>query len=115
MCARLVELSADVAPDSDGITPFKSPLSQGELADWAAVSRDAAVRALKLARELGWLETGRQTFMTNNIEAVRRRVRDARHGVSAEIAADAVQIDRHRERMAHGFEISGMGDLSATT
>lgn len=72
VCARLVQLMEEVPPDADGHIRLRSPLSQQELADWAGVSRDAVVRALKMARDLDWLETGRQTFVIRQPDELRR-------------------------------------------
>ncbi len=72
VCARLVQLMDEVAPHADGHIELRSPLSQQELADWAGVSRDAVVRALKMARDLGWLETGRQVFVIRQPDELRR-------------------------------------------
>ena len=72
VCARIVELMQDISPDADGTVHLKSPLSQQELADWAGVSRDAVVRALKMSRQLGWLATGRQTFVILQPDELRR-------------------------------------------
>ena len=71
VCARLVDLAQDLPPSADGTIAMRSPLSQQELADWAGVSRDAVVRVLKTARELGWLDTGRQTFVLRDLDAIR--------------------------------------------
>lgn len=72
VCARLVQLTEGLAAQPDGSIQLNSPLSQQELADWAGVSRDAVVRALKTARDLGWLETGRQAFVIKDLAELRR-------------------------------------------
>jgi len=77
VCARLVQLMDNVAPEADGTIRLRSPLSQQELADWAGVSRDAVVRALKMARDLDWLETGRQAFVIHQPDELRRHAESA--------------------------------------
>lgn len=72
VCARLVQLMDGLTPEADGTIRLRSPLSQQELADWAGVSRDAVVRALKVARDLEWLETGRQVFVIHQPDELRR-------------------------------------------
>lgn len=75
VCGRLVELMEGGAVAADGSVQFKSPLSQQELASWAGVSRDAVVRVLKTARDQGWLETGRQSFVVKSPLDLRRHAK----------------------------------------
>jgi CRP/FNR family cyclic AMP-dependent transcriptional regulator len=75
VCGRLVELMERGTAAADGSVQFKSPLSQQELASWAGVSRDAVVRALKTARDQGWLETGRQSFVVKSPRDLRRHAK----------------------------------------
>lgn len=72
VASRLLQLLADAEPDGAGQHVIKSPLSQQELAAWAGVSRDAVVRALKVARDEGWLVTGRQSFTVTDVDELRR-------------------------------------------
>lgn len=71
VCGRLVELMDDLSPDASGTIHLRSPISQQELAEWSGVSRDAVVRVLKMARDLGWLETGRQSFIIHRPDELR--------------------------------------------
>jgi CRP-like cAMP-binding protein len=50
-------------------------VSQQHLADYAGLSRDAVVRALRTLRASGWVETGRQTITITNLDALRQLVR----------------------------------------
>ena len=49
------------------------PISQEELASWCGSSREATVKALRILRELGYLQTGRGTLLVADAEALRRR------------------------------------------
>lgn len=69
---RLVELSERfgvVCADGIDIT---LALSQEELAAWTASSREAVAKAMRLLRELGWIETHRRRIVVREIEALRR-------------------------------------------
>ena len=47
-------------------------LSQEELAAWTASSREAVAKAMRLLRELGWIETHRRRVVVREIESLRR-------------------------------------------
>jgi CRP/FNR family transcriptional regulator, cyclic AMP receptor protein len=72
LCSRLVELSADVESNADGVVEIPSLLTQQELAEWIGSSRDAVVLALRQLRERGWVETGRRRIKVLDIDAVRQ-------------------------------------------
>jgi len=57
---RLLELSECFGePTEDGVEVTLA-LSQEELAAWTAASREAVAKAIRLLRELGWIETRRR-------------------------------------------------------
>jgi CRP-like cAMP-binding protein len=74
VCGRLVELAERSGADLDSPpVVVRSPISQQEIAEWAGVSRDAVVRSLKTLRDLGWIDTGRQSFRILDLDALRAR------------------------------------------
>lgn len=69
---RLVELCERFGePCEDGIEVTLA-LSQEELAAWTASSREAVAKAMRLLRELGWVETRRRRVVVREIGALRR-------------------------------------------
>jgi len=71
VCARLVELAvAHGEPGEGGGVVVRRSISQQDLADWAAVSRDGVVRALAELRSNGWVETGRRRIVVRELELV---------------------------------------------
>ena len=73
VCSRLAELAdRHGEPEGDAVQ-VDSPISQEDLAEWAGLSRDAVVKALKTMRGLGWIETGRRSITIHDLEAVRQR------------------------------------------
>jgi len=69
---RLVELSERFGePCEEGIEVTLA-LSQEELAAWTASSREAVAKAMRLLRELGWIETRRRRVVIREIAALRR-------------------------------------------
>ena len=71
--ARIVELAERYGvPAGDGIA-IALPISQEELAGWAAVSRAGMASALRTLRELGWIETERRRITVRDLEALRSR------------------------------------------
>jgi CRP-like cAMP-binding protein len=72
---RLVELCERFGEPVDGPgDPIEVPLalSQEELAAWTACSREAVAKAMRLLRELGWIETRRRRIVVRDLEALRR-------------------------------------------
>jgi CRP-like cAMP-binding protein len=68
---RLVELSERFGvPCDDGIEVTLG-LSQEELAAWTASSREAVAKAMRLLRELGWIETHRRRIVVRELESLR--------------------------------------------
>lgn len=72
LCSRLVELCERFGVQTERGWEIKSPLSQQELAGWICVSRDAVVRSLTKARDLGWIDTRRREYTIFDLEALRR-------------------------------------------
>jgi len=71
--ARLVELAERFGePAGDGVV-IGLPISQEELAGWAAVSRAGMANALRTLRELGWIETERRRITVRDLDALRAR------------------------------------------
>ncbi|MEA2441274.1 MAG: family transcriptional regulator, cyclic receptor protein [Thermoleophilaceae bacterium] len=74
VCARLLELAEDhgEATDGGGVR-IVLPITQEDLAAWSGASIEAAVKALRTLRELGWIETGRRSYVIRDADALRRR------------------------------------------
>jgi CRP/FNR family transcriptional regulator, cyclic AMP receptor protein len=73
VCARLVELCDRFGQPVDGGTRIDMVITQDELAEWAACSREATGKALHLLRELGWIETSRRVVTVRALDELRRR------------------------------------------
>ena len=73
VCARLVELCDRFAQPVEGGVRIEMVITQDELADWAACSREAAGKALHLLRELGWIETSRRVVTIHSLDELRMR------------------------------------------
>ena len=69
---RLVELSDRFGVPCHGGIEVTLPLTQEELAAWTASSREAVAKALRMLRELGWIETHRRRFVIRDASALRR-------------------------------------------
>lgn len=72
VCKRLAELAAEAGSEADGVAVVRH-VSQQDLADWAGVSRDGVVRALKELRKRGWVSTGRQRIDVMDLSSLSRR------------------------------------------
>jgi CRP/FNR family transcriptional regulator, cyclic AMP receptor protein len=73
--ARLVELAERYGePAGEGMV-IALPISQEELAGWAAVSRAGMASALRTLRELGWIETERRRITVLDLDSLRARAR----------------------------------------
>lgn len=70
VCARIAELAATHGEPGEGGVVVRRSISQQDLADWAAVSRDGVVRALAELRSNGWVETGRRRIVVRQLELV---------------------------------------------
>ena len=72
--ARLVELCEEHGePGANGTITITLPLTQEELASWTGASLEATAKALRTARRLGWIATGRRTITVHDLEAMRAR------------------------------------------
>ncbi|MBJ7328357.1 MAG: Crp/Fnr family transcriptional regulator [Solirubrobacteraceae bacterium] len=69
---RLVELCERFGEPCDDGVQVTLALSQEELAGWTASSREAVAKAMRLLRELGWVETHRRRIVVRDLEALRR-------------------------------------------
>ena len=71
--SRLLELAErfGVAAE-DGTLAVEMPISQEELASWAAASRESTARALRTLRELGLIETHRKRLVVRDAAGLRR-------------------------------------------
>lgn len=68
---RLVEMAERWGTRSvDGVA-ISLHLSQAELAAWAGVSREATVKALKVLREEGLVDTGRRRLTVTDLDSLR--------------------------------------------
>ena len=71
--SRLLELAERFGVAGvQGTLTVEMPISQEELASWAAASRESTARALRTLRELGVIETQRKRLVVNDVEALRR-------------------------------------------
>ena len=73
VCARVDELARRYGRPSDEGLVIESPISQAELANWAGLSREAVVKALRALRSLGWIESRRNTIVVHDLAAIRAR------------------------------------------
>jgi CRP/FNR family transcriptional regulator, cyclic AMP receptor protein len=73
VAARLVELAERWGEEDGGALIITLPLSQEELAGWAAASRAGVASALRTLRELGWIDTDRRRTTVRDLESLRRR------------------------------------------
>jgi len=71
--SRLLELAErfGVSGEDDTIA-VQMPISQEELASWAAASRESTARALRTLRELGLIETHRKRLVVLDAERLRQ-------------------------------------------
>lgn len=71
VCRRLVELvdRYGEAADPTGVR-IAGPLTQGDIAAWAGLSREAVVRALHGLRTLGWVATTPRSITVLDVDAV---------------------------------------------
>lgn len=71
--ARIVELAERYGERAERGIVIALPISQEELAGWAAASRAGMAAALRTLRELGWIETDRRRITIRDLEALRAR------------------------------------------
>lgn len=73
VCRRLVELIDRYGCVDGDTTVITSPLTQGDIAAWAGLSREAVVRVLHDLRRLGWVRTGAKSIVVIDTDSVRMR------------------------------------------
>ena len=74
VATRLLALvrAAEATPNADGVIELRLPISQEELAQWAGLSREGAVRGLSDLRSAGVLETGRMRVFIHDVPALEK-------------------------------------------
>lgn len=71
--SRLLELAERFGVEgSDGTLVVDMPISQEELASWAAASRESTLRALRTLRELGLIQTRRKHMVVLDLDSLRQ-------------------------------------------
>jgi len=71
--SRLLELAERFGvAGPDGTLAVDMPISQEELASWAAASRESTARALRTLRELGLIETHRKRMVVLDADGLRQ-------------------------------------------
>ena len=70
VCRRLVELMDRYGEPTAAGMAISGPLTQGEIAAWAGLSREAVVKALHGLRTLGWVTTTPRSITVVDIDAV---------------------------------------------
>jgi CRP-like cAMP-binding protein len=73
VCARLDELARRFGRMSDAGVVIESPVTQTDIGNWAGLSREAVVKALRSLRALGWIDSHRNTIVVRDLEALRAR------------------------------------------
>ena len=73
VCRRLVELIDRYGRADGDTTVIASPLTQGDIAAWAGLSREAVVRVLHDLRSLGWVSTTAKSIVVIDSRSVRLR------------------------------------------
>jgi CRP/FNR family transcriptional regulator, cyclic AMP receptor protein len=73
VCARLVELSERFGQPAEEGVRIEMPITQDELAEWAACSHEATGKALRALRDLGWIETSRGVITIRALNELRSR------------------------------------------
>jgi CRP/FNR family cyclic AMP-dependent transcriptional regulator len=73
VCRRLVELIDRYGQTDGDTTVIASPLTQGDIAAWAGLSREAVVRVLHDLRGLGWVRTSAKSIVVIDTDSVRMR------------------------------------------
>lgn len=73
VCRRLVELIDRYGRSDGDTTVIASPLTQGDIAAWAGLSREAVVRVLHDLRGLGWVRTSAKSIVVIDTHSVRLR------------------------------------------
>lgn len=72
LARRLVDLCERFGEPCDEGIEITLALSQEELAAWTASSREAVAKAMRLLRELGWIQTHRRRVVVCQLDALKR-------------------------------------------
>lgn len=70
---RLIDLTAEAITPEGLPRTVDIPVSQQDLAEWSGLSREAVVRALRVLRDDGAIETGRRSVIVLDHAALSRR------------------------------------------
>ena len=73
VCRRLVEMMDRYGEPAGCAVVIRAPLTQGDIAAWAGLSREAVVKALGGLRTLGWVTTTPRSITVVNVDAVTSR------------------------------------------
>jgi CRP/FNR family cyclic AMP-dependent transcriptional regulator len=73
LAARILELAERYGEASSEGIRIASPLSQEDLGAWTGASRAGVAEALRVLRELGWVQTERRTLIVRDLDALRAR------------------------------------------
>ena len=77
MASRLSELMTIAGKTGDDVIELPLPISQQDLAHWAGLSREGAVKGLRELRERGVIETGRKHVSVLEPVTLRQLAREA--------------------------------------
>ena len=69
---RLIDLTAEAITDDGLPTTVDLPVSQQDLAEWSGLSREAVVRALRVLRDDGAIQTGRRSVVVLDQDCLSR-------------------------------------------
>jgi CRP-like cAMP-binding protein len=73
VCRRLVEMIDRYGEPAGSAVLINGPLTQGDIAAWAGLSREAVVKALHGLRAVGWVTTTARSITVVNVDAVTSR------------------------------------------
>lgn len=74
VCSRLDDMATRYGViDHDGNVVIDAPVTQLDVAQWAGLSREAVVKALRSLRSLGWVDVRGRAFVIRDRHALRRR------------------------------------------
>jgi CRP/FNR family cyclic AMP-dependent transcriptional regulator len=74
VCSRLDEMAARYGMlDPSGRIVLDTPITQLDLAQWAGLSREAVVKALRSLRSVGWITIRGRNIILLDREAIARR------------------------------------------
>ena len=74
VCARLDDMASRYGViNAHGDVVVDAPVTQLDVAQWAGLSREAVVKALRSLRCLGWVDVRGRAFVIRDRPALRRR------------------------------------------